>query len=156
MIYNDPAIYNLTIKKQIDKANFSYGDPTFTFKVSDGKGSVYYRTVRFTDVKQVGYDTGKGLSVTIENLPAGTYTVEELGTIRYELDGTAKSQNVTIKNADVFVQFKNKLTKPDNFSDTDVVANEYTYGENGWTVAKNKLSGTDKAIDTSKIKPNEQ
>lgn len=156
VIYNNPAKYNLTIKKQIDKANFSYGDPTFTFKVSDGKGNVYYRTVRFTDVKQVGYDTGKGLSVTIENLPAGTYTVEELGTIRYELDGTAKSQNVTITNADVFIQFNNKLTKPDNFSDTDVVANEYTFGENGWVVTKDKLFGTDKAIDKNKIQSNEQ
>lgn len=144
VIYNDPANYNLTIKKQIDKTNFSYGDPTFTFKVTDEKGNVYYRTVRFTDATQVGYDTDKGLSVTIENLPVGTYTVEELGTIRYELDGTAKSQNVTITNADVLIQFKNKLTNPDNFSDTDVVVNEYTHGENGWQVTQNKLSGTDK------------
>ena len=152
VIYNEPAKYNLTIKKQIDKANFSYGDPTFTFKVTDGKGNVYYRTVRFTDATQVGYDTDKGLSVKIENLPAGSYTVEELDTIRYKLDGTAKSQTVKITNRDAAVTFNNKLTKPDNFSDTDVVVNEYTYGENGWGVTKNKLSGKDNLSESDKNK----
>lgn len=154
VIYNDPANYNLTIKKQIDKTSFSYGDPTFTFKVTDEKGNVYYRTVRFTDATQIGYDTDKGLSVTIENLPVGNYTVEELDTIRYKLDGTAKSQNVTIRNTDVLVQFKNKLAIPDNFSDTDVVVNEYTHGENGWQVTQNKLSGTDK-LENAKIVENQ-
>lgn len=144
VIYNDLASYKLTITKKIDNADFSYGDPTFTFKVTDEKENVYYRTVRFTNATQVGYGTDKGLSVTIENLPAGNYTVEELDTIRYKLDGTAKSQIVTITNTDAAVTFNNKLTKPDNFSDTDVVVNEYTYGENGWQVTPNKLSGTDK------------
>lgn len=144
VIYNDLASYKLTITKKIDNADFSYGDPTFTFKVTDEKENVYYRTVRFTNATQVGYGTDKGLSVTIENLPAGNYTVEELDTIRYKLDGTAKSQIVTITNTDAAVTFNNKLTKPDNFSDTDVVVNVYTYGENGWQVTPNKLSGTDK------------
>lgn len=144
VIYNDLASYKLTITKKIDNADFSYGDPTFTFKVTDEKENVYYRTVRFTNATQVGYGTDKGLSVTIENLPAGNYTVEELDTIRYKLDGTAKSQIVTITNTDAAVTFNNKLTKPDNFSDTDVVVNEYTHGENGWQVTPNKLSGTDK------------
>ncbi len=145
VIYNDPASYNLTITKKIDSADFSYGDPVFTFKVTNTKtGTVYYRTVRFTKVSEVGYGETNGRTVTIEKLPAGEYTVEELGTMRYEADEPGKSRTVTITNIDAAVTFKNKLTKQDNFSDTDVVVNEYTHGENGWQVTKNKLSGTDK------------
>ena len=116
---------------------------------------MYYRTVRFTNVAQVGYDK-KGLPVTIENLPAGDYTVEELGTMRYEADEHGKSRTVTITNANVAVTFNNKLTKPDNFSDTDVVANEYIFDEatGCWKVTKNKLSGTDK-LKNAKIVENQ-
>ncbi len=156
VIYNDLARYSLRIIKKIDRADFSYGDPTFTFKVADEKGNVYYRTVRFTDATQVGYDTDKGLSVAIEKLPAGKYTVEELDTMRYKADTPGKSQTVTITNADAAVTFNNKLTKPDNFSDTDVVVNEYIYDETNdcWKVTKNKLSGTDK-LKNAKIVENQ-
>lgn len=156
VIYNDLASYNLTITKKIDRADFSYGDPVFTFKVTSNKtGAVYYRTVRFTNAAQVGYDK-EGLPVTIENLPAGDYTIEELGTMRYEADEPGKSRTVTITNANVAVTFKNKLTKLDNFSDTDVVANEYIYDETTdcWKVRKNKLSGTDKLKDNAQIVEN--
>lgn len=154
VIYNDLASYNLTITKKIDRADFSYGDPVFTFKVTNKNTSaVYYRTVRFTNVAQVGYDKA-GLPVTIENLPAGDYTVEELDTMRYKADTPGKSQTVTITNIDAAVTFNNKLTKPDNFSDTDVVVNEYTHGENGWQVTPDKLSGTDK-LKNAKIVENQ-
>ena len=147
VIYNDLARYNLTITKKIDTADFSYGDPVFTFKVTSKEtGAVYYRTVRFTKVSEVGYGETKGLTVTVDQLPVGEYTVEELGTMRYEADEPGKSRTVTITNTNVAVTFKNKLTKPDNFSDTDVVANEYIFDEatGCWNVTKNKLSGTDK------------
>lgn len=154
VIYNDLASYNLTITKKIDRADFSYGDPIFTFKVTNTKTSaVYYRTVRFTEKSQVGYEA-TGLTATVEKLPAGEYTVEELGTMRYEADEPGKSRTVTITNRDAAVTFNNKLTKPDNFSDTDVVVNEYTHGENGWQVTPNKLSGTDK-LKNAKIVENQ-
>ena len=157
MIYNDLARYNLTITKKIDTADFSYGDPVFTFKVTSKEtGAVYYRTVRFTKVSEVGYGETKGLTVTVDQLPVGEYTVEELGTMRYEADEPGKSRTVTITNTDVAVTFKNKLTKPDNFSDTDVVANEYIFDEatGCWKVTKNKLSGTDK-LKNAKIVENQ-
>lgn len=157
VIYNDLASYNLTITKKIDSADFSYGDPVFTFKVTSEKtGAVYYRTVRFTKISEVGYGETNGLAVKIEKLPAGEYTVEELDTMRYKADTPGKSQIVKITNTDAAVTFNNKLTKQDNFSDTDVVANEYIYDENTgcWKVTKNKLSGTDKLKDNAKIVEN--
>ena len=76
--------------------------------------------------------------------------------MRYEADEPGKSRTVTITNTNVAVTFKNKLTKPDNFSDTDVVANEYIFDEatGCWKVTKNKLSGTDK-LKNAKIVENQ-
>lgn len=148
----------LVITKKLDTANidFTQGDPIFTFKVMKDGRFYSYHTVRFT--KEM-LDAGKTevTAAVLEELTKGIYTVEEVGTLRYELkdvtaDGTVSastkngaavfqmemviSEDGVIKPAEAQATFTNVKKNDDNFSDTDVVVNSFVIGEDGtisWT-----------------------
>lgn len=130
----------LTIVKKISQADFANGDPIFTFKISNEDGSlVLYRTVRFTKDSFV-QNTENIKSVTIEGLPVGNYTVEELNTVRYTLDNESLNP-ASVKLEDIngtTVYFKNNLTNDDDFSHTDVLENKFTIKDGSITITQEK------------------
>ncbi|MBR6280988.1 MAG: VWA domain-containing protein, partial [Lachnospiraceae bacterium] len=142
----------LTITKKISKLDYkkAYGDPVFTFKITDAKNAskVYYRTVHFTgDEKGLLFTK---VSAKIDNLPKGTYVVEELDTMGFKpegkpsYDGTALNTKRIANDSKVeftlgkydgktydkeAVTFTNKLKHSSRDTDTDVKKNTIKINE---------------------------
>lgn len=120
----------LTIEKVLKSFNKDMGDDaTFLFKV-EGNGQVYYRMVNFkkTDFSILG---GVSKSVTIEGIPAGTYTVTELAVTGYEAtDGYTRE--VTIASTGE-VTFTNQA-KSGSHGDTASAKNTLTYQGGTWVI----------------------
>lgn len=111
----------LKIIKTVDKVDAVHGDATFTFKVTCPDGSVLYRTMTFSKAAMQ--------EVVIDNLPVGTYVVEELDTLRYELvDGYAKSQSKDVE-AEKTTEYEYSNTKVFEkfYSHTDVAVNVVSF-----------------------------
>ena len=100
-------------------------DTVFTFKVTNTTtGEVFFTTVKVPD------NTDSG-SVTLDNIPIGTYAVEELdSTIRYEIDGEKVVTGivVTVDNQGK-AEFTNKKTGDSYFSDISTVVNAVINGK---------------------------
>ena len=89
----DPEIScELTVTKRIrsDQTVFAHGNPTFTFKIegtdTNGDTHTYFRNVVFTEEyckANTGVDGYVEQSIVISGLPQGTWTVTEVGTVRY-------------------------------------------------------------------------
>ncbi len=159
--------YRLRIAKKIDRADFSQGDPIFTFAITNKEtGATYYRSVRFTESSQTGYEKEGLLTDEIDSLPEGTYVVKELPAIRYETD--IKQQNnaqlreitlnkLTTDESGLFtVWYFNRKKKADDFSDTDMVINRYHYDADrqSWFMEKDRLAGQENSFDPEKIQTN--
>ncbi len=78
----------VTVTKEVDvnALDFSTGDPIFTFQLIGDNGETYYKSVRFTKNQLTEGDEKAYASVTFTGLHKGTYTLNELSTIRYQLD----------------------------------------------------------------------
>ncbi len=90
-VANYPVPRTLTLTKTIHAGdiNLANGNPTFIFKVSGtdtaGKAHTYYRLVEFTPEYIAGKTGDISISVTLDDLIAGTYTASEEIVARYEL-----------------------------------------------------------------------
>lgn len=127
VIYNDELPKgNLKITKTVDKVDLAYGAPVFTFKITGPEGLVLYRTITFTNESELTK------SITVTNIPAGEYTVEELDTLRYTLVAPSfwETKTVSAKETPEF-EFTNKLTNDKYYSHSDVLVNSFRMGEDG-------------------------
>lgn len=167
-VMNTRKLGSLKITKTItEDSNVDYmdGDPIFTFKITGPNNiegqepQVFYRTLRLSK------DVGKTASITIDNLPIGEYTVEELNTMRYTCTssnpqtGTVQQNNTeeTKDTPPVEFIFTNKLTNEDYFSHTDVVENSFKIGEDGKvTVEKHKVPEGQVPDGTTPVQPSNE
>lgn len=167
-VTNTLKLGSLKITKTItedSKVDYMDGDPIFTFKITGPNNiegqepQVFYRTLRLSK------DVGKTASITIDNLPIGEYTVEELNTMRYtcissNLQTGTVQQNNTEETKDtppVELTFTNKLTNEDYFSHTDVVENSFKIGEDGTvTVEQHKVPEGQVPDGTTPVQPSNE
>lgn len=167
-VTNTKKLGSLKITKTItedSKVDYMDGDPIFTFKITgpnniDGQEpQVFYRTLRLSE------DVGKTASITIDNLPIGEYTVEELNTMRYTCTsdnpqtGTVLQNNTeeTKDTPSTEFSFTNKLTNEDYFSHTDVVENSFKIGEDGTvTVEQHKVPEGQVPAGTTPVQPSNE
>lgn len=89
------------IKKDLDKGNFNTGNSSFigtTFKLTDENGKEYIKEIT------------NGNEIIFNDLPLGTYTLEEIkaGT-GYELNKEKKIIVLDENNADISIEFINKV-----------------------------------------------
>lgn len=114
---------DLTITKKLNSFNKSMGsDATFQFEITNKEtGMVWYRYLTFTDKGE--------LKVTLEDIPAGEYTVEELPCAGYSLvDGSESTQEITVSGGvEATVTFTNKSNGGNTPGDQDIVRNNFTY-----------------------------
>ena len=105
-----------TIKviKEIDNADivWAHGNPIFTFKVTGkdmlGNTHTYYDTVEFT---KTGVGTGTKVSLTaVFKVFAGTYTVSEEPTARYQLAEVHSVVNGTVSGKTAVINVEGKQT----------------------------------------------
>ncbi len=167
-VTNTLKLGSLKITKTItedSKVDYMDGDPIFTFKITGPNNiegqepQVFYRTLRLSK------DVGKTASITIDNLPIGEYTVEELNTMRYTCTssnpqtGTVQQNNTeeTKDTPPVEFTFTNELTNEDYFSHTDVVENSFKIGEDGTvTVEKHKVPEGQVPDGTTPVQPSNE
>lgn len=133
VIENVPAVGSLVITKQIDGLNRAYGDASFTFRIENTDGEVWYRTISFTDENVLSR------SLTVENLPVGEYTVTELDQLRYtqqqvvvtaaETDGS-NTARVTLEDVPVF-GFVNVQKDDRYYSHSDLMVNSFRRSGDG-------------------------
>ena len=155
----------LTITKKIKTSDYNsvQGDPIFTYKITrtyDGGKEVFYKTLRFTSES----DTSGSYyveTVTLTDLPYGTYTVEEESSARFAVDNVTSVKSLTDATTavedDVFavsfgsdfaeaansdldedslasqagVAFVNEKESSNNYSHTDVSKNTITFDADG-------------------------
>ena len=132
---------SIHIYKSFDNNNYDYddGDPIFIFKLTDSNENVYYKSVRFNKTddneKFVGEITGLG---------KGSYTIEELGALRfkndscswgYSQDSMDVNRNNTIiidkGNRNAFAMFTNSVKSAKFDSDNDICINKFTKDSSG-------------------------
>lgn len=159
-VTNTLKLGSLKITKTItedSKVDYMDGDPIFTFKITGPNNiegqepQVFYRTLRLSK------DVGKTASITIDNLPIGEYTVEELDTVRYTCQGEKKLVKIVQKDETTEYDFTNKLTNEDYFSHTDVVENSFKIGEDGTvTVEQHKVPEGQVPDGTTPVQPSNE
>ena len=123
VITNTLAKGTLTITKELLSFNPSMGDDaTFQFKITHtATDRVWYRYVTFEE-------NGDQI-ITMENMPAGAYTIEELDSAGYKLQvGCEKKQNTTVSvTAPGSAEFINESTGGNTPGDQDIVRNNFRY-----------------------------
>ncbi len=127
VIENTPERGALKITKTVDRVETVHGAASFTFKIEGPEGMVLYRTITFEE------DTAQEAtkSVTITNLPAGSYTVTELDALRYEcITEKEQTREVTAEKTPEFV-YKNKKIFENYYSHTDNVVNQVSFIRDG-------------------------
>ncbi|SFT60477.1 fibro-slime domain-containing protein [Lachnospiraceae bacterium XBD2001] len=133
----------LTINKTISNADYkaAFGDPVFTFKITNDKGKTYYRTLRFSEIKAPAEGenpTDVTLTATITDLPSGNYKVKEMPTLGFEL------KDLTATGTNAGKVEKNKSDKEATFSFAYVdKQTEYTATVNYTNVTKHSPRDTD-------------
>lgn len=140
---NEPEMSEVLAIKRIKASDIHYdhGTPTFTFTLEgttiDGKEKCYKRQAVFTEefVKEnTDADGYVSIEMLFDKLKAGTYSLSEADTIRYELDkitnvsvnGTVKDENVEFileGNDAGSATFINKKDDWNGLSDTPSVVN---------------------------------
>jgi|GEM_PF-627920 len=128
----------VTIQKTIAKKDYKkeLGDPIFTFELTNTTtGKVYYKTLRFKEVEEGLFN--ETLEATIEGLPKGTYTVEELDTMGFtfkslnvdgynkKVEGKVGTFTLELNHDKATATYANKLTHSPRDTDTDVVKNSF-------------------------------
>lgn len=90
--YDPIGLAELTIHKKINETYEAFGNAQFVFEVKgtdvSGNDHTYTRTLTITEDK-----TG---TVTIAGIPAGTYTIRELGIGRYKQEHVIGNLNATV------------------------------------------------------------
>ena len=122
--YDPVGLAELTINKEINEAYSAFGNAQFLFEVKgtdvNGNSHTFTRTLTIAE--------GTDGSITITGIPAGTYTVRELGVSRYKQEEVTGVLNVTC-DADTGVAtatltaegkaevtFKNQISQYEKFS----------------------------------------
>lgn len=131
----------IVVTKRIKEADitWAHGNPIFRFRVTgrDQKGlpHVYEQYVEFEPGKYTVSGEDAMLSCSFKGIQPGRYTVSELSTLRYQFESiTANTTNVSISDKTgivvidhnqpkAAVTFKNKKTRYDHYSHTDVITN---------------------------------
>lgn len=127
------ATGSLKITKNL-KGDLKKGDTqaVFTFKITGPDGVVYFQTVT-VDSRNTG-------SATINNLPAGNYTVEELTNVDYSLAdkmANPRSAEITHSEPNAEVEFMNALTGT-GLTDDSAVVNRFEKTEEGIVVKQER------------------
>ena len=117
-----PEVGSLVITKTVDEVNMVHGEATFTFKIEGPEGEVLYRTITFDEE----IANGASKSVTISNLPVGTYKVTELTTLRYKCVNAEQSKDVVAEQTTNF-EFYNEKVFDKYYSHSDVKVNVVTF-----------------------------
>lgn len=128
------ATGDLKIEKRIQDADGNTANAeetvTFLFQVT-GEGKTYNAAVTVN----AGADSG---SVTLKNLPVGTYTITEIACPNgYE--SKTSEQNQTVSGPEVSVEFTNQVKDKDYTRDDGMVINQFTCNQSGDWIW-NKLS----------------
>lgn len=111
---------SLVIVKHLSSFNSSMGDDaSFTFKIEDTNGNIWYRHVTLTAA-------GDAHTKPLNNLPAGQYTVTELSSLGYKSVGETKKV-VEVSGVDTQVQFTNDSTGGNVPGDQSIVRNCFTW-----------------------------
>ena len=148
----------LDIAKVLDPDDYESkdGEPIFIYKVTVSNEhlgeKVYYRYIHLG--KDI--ESNNDLSV-LNNLPVGSYKVEELNTLRFKLKnvkvikGNINSEekmekgisfNIIslINNKDFVVEFTNTIKSKDYDSDNDIIVNTFEKGSNGVVIMNQRLN----------------
>ena len=113
------------------------GDPTFIFNIQGtdylGDPHEYTEVLRFTkDDKKINGAIEK--TIVRKDIPAGTYEISEITVSRYRLDnitdvisGKVNDTKVTLDTDghDARATFVNRRTKYQDYSDNDLVINQF-------------------------------
>lgn len=131
----------IVVTKKIKEADitWAHGNPVFRFRVTgkDQKGipHVYEQYVEFEPGKYTVSGEDAMRSCSFKGIQAGRYTISELPTLRYQFESiAANSENVSISDKTgiavidqnqkkAAVTFKNKKTRYDRYSHTNVLTN---------------------------------
>lgn len=130
---------NLTITKTVSEWNEESGNnATFLFEVkkTGAPEQVYYMSVT------VDKETSSGYS-TLNGLPAGEYTIQEIPTYGYKVDGTDSYKKTIGGGTTVEVSFTNTASPEDYTKDGSMAINRFNKDDKGnwtWTWA-NKPTG---------------
>ena len=137
----DLAVGEIVVTKKIKEADitWAHGNPVFRFQVrgTDNRGipHLYENYVEFEPHTYQVNDEDAVMSCMFKGIPEGRYTVSELPTLRYQFESvSAETANVSIAektgivsisagNSSASVTFKNKKTRYDRYSHTDVIRN---------------------------------
>ena len=132
------ATGSLTITKKLTSFNSTMGsDATFIFEITNDKGQVWYRYLTF--------DKTGSATITMENLPAGTYTVKELASAGYQLaSGSDTISRIAVGGSDSgTASFTNQSTGGDNPGDQSIVRNNFTYKDGVWQYTQSTADDRD-------------
>ncbi|MBO4326347.1 MAG: Cys-Gln thioester bond-forming surface protein [Clostridia bacterium] len=142
--HNELIHVSLTVTKAIYAEEFvpAHGDATFTFEIRDVDGGrTYYRTVSFTEGDKYAGQTGIIIKTfTMTGLPAGTYEVTELKTLRYRFESLSvdpdsrKEQDkaiftITSSDDEPWAVFVNRVVNQEKTSDTAYCENRFRFGD---------------------------
>lgn len=134
---------SVTLTKRIDadEINFANGNPSFIFKLEgtdlSGQKHTYYKMLIFTPEIVSGVIGDVSLSVTFDNLVAGTYTASEEAVARYSLNAISDVVNGKISGKEVVFDlitntngtavFYNKVMEHGWFSGNSTVINSIEF-----------------------------
>ena len=131
----------ITVTKRIREADitWAHGNPVFRFRITGkdqlGATHVYEKYVEFKPGKYAMAGEDAVMKCSFAGIQPGTYTVSELPTLRYQFEyilpdtanvtASDKTGIVSISMAQrkAALTFKNKKTRYDRYSHTDVVTN---------------------------------
>ena len=133
----DSKMITITKKILASDINFDNGDPTFLFRVvNESDAHTYHRIIRFDEAYVIANTDSYGYvsqSVTVSDIPSGTYIVSEEETSRYATEWVTGSVNTTTEGDLAFcditesesaeVEFTNKKYEYGDFSDNESLAN---------------------------------
>ncbi|MBU5482307.1 isopeptide-forming domain-containing fimbrial protein [Blautia sp. MSJ-19] len=131
----------ITVTKKIKEAGitWAHGNPVFRFRVigtdQNGIRHAYEDFVEFSKGNYKKDGEYAVLSCRFEKIPAGSYTISELRTLRYQFE-SAKADTVNVRvsgekgtavldaaNQTAGITFTNVKTRYDRYSHTDVIRN---------------------------------
>ena len=138
-IINTELVGNLKITKTVfredgeNPVDAVHGDAVFIFRITchndlnkKDDDTVLYRTISFTESETESV-AGRTKSVTVENLPVGSYTVEELTALRYECKSDVSQTKTIEADKTTEFSFRNEKEYDKNYSHTDVIVNKVVF-----------------------------
>ena len=142
-------------KDDLNKYDFSDGDPIFIFKVvNDNTNDTYYRSVRIT---KNGNNYDYSDIPTLTGLSKGTYTVTELPSFKFNYSGSKVPQGTFVSEVDngvkvkiedgslnVKIEFTNTPDSNEYETDNDIVVNSFSKNPDGSiSIKQDWLNGTE-------------